>query len=122
MTPGQLGADLTGNPATPATGKEMLLALILGAVQAVKSSISNALGNGVGTYVAIHVGNGGSGTIPTTAKRWAINFVGTGTANTFLDNTAVTGGQGFADNASPSAAIPIVCDGSTVVDGFYSTT
>lgn len=81
-------------------------------------------GSPVGTYVQFHVSNSGtlSGGIPATAKRWAVNFVGTGTANTFGTNTAVTGGQGFSDNGVPSVAIAIVCDGSTVADGFYSTT
>lgn len=81
-----------------------------------------APGSSVGTYVQFHVANSGSTTIPITAKRWAVNFIGTGTANTFGSNTAVTGGQGFSDNGAPAVAIAIACDGSTVADGFYSTT
>lgn len=76
----------------------------------------------VGTYVTAHVANSGSTTIPTTAKRWAVNFIGTGTMNTFGTNTAVTGGQGFSDNGAPASAIAIACDGSTVADIVYSTT
>lgn len=78
----------------------------------------------VGTYVYFHVGNSASlsGGIPVTAKRWAVNFIGTGVDNTFGTNTAVTGGQGFSDNASPAALIAIACTGATVADGFYSTT
>lgn len=77
-----------------------------------------------GTYTYFHVANSGSlsGGIPIIAKRWAVNFMGTGTANTFGTNTAVTGGQGFSDNAIPSVALAIACDASTVADGFYSTT
>ena len=86
-----------------------------------------------GTYVDFHINSGGNSgtvngvstsgiTIPTSAKRWALNYVGTGTANTFRNNTAVTGGQSFSDNASPSVAIVLAADASTVIDGFYSTT
>lgn len=74
------------------------------------------------TPVFFHVANSGSTTIPTTAKRWAVNFVGSGTANTFGTNTAVTGNQSFSDQGAPASAIAIACDGSTVADGFYSTT
>lgn len=76
----------------------------------------------VGTYTMFHVANSGSTTIPTTAKRWAVNFVGTGTTNTFGGNTTLTGNQSFSDNGAPASAIAIACDGSTVADGFYSTT
>ncbi len=78
----------------------------------------------LGTYSYFHVAANGtlSGGIPQSAKRWAVNFVGTGTGNTFGANTSVTGGQSFSDNASPAAAIAIHCDASTVADGFYSTT
>lgn len=76
----------------------------------------------VGTYVTAHVANSGSTTIPITAKRWAVNFIGTGTANTLGSNTAVTGGQGFSDNGAPASAIAIACDASTVADIIYSTT
>jgi len=48
MTPGQLGADLDGKSATPATGKEMLLALILGAVQSTASSTNGTGSTGSG--------------------------------------------------------------------------
>lgn len=77
-----------------------------------------------GTYVFFHVANSASlpGGIPQSAKRWAVNFVGTGTTNTFGSNTALTGNQSFSDNGQPASAIAIACDGSTVADGFYSTT
>lgn len=79
---------------------------------------------GVGTYTYFHVANSGSlsGGIPVTALRWGVNFVGTGTANTFGTNTSLTGGQSFSDSAAPTVAIVIACDASTVADGFYSTT
>ncbi len=83
-----------------------------------------AIAQAKGTYVYFHVANGQTlaGGIPQAAKRWGVNFIGSGTTNTFGTNTALTGGQGFSDNASPVSAIAIVCDGSTVADGFYSTT
>lgn len=104
------------------TLKKILLALIGGGPSG--AIPVNPSGGGVGTYTFFHVGNSTSlsGGIPVIAKRWAVNYVGTGTANTFGSNTAVTGGQGFSDNATPSASIAIACDGSTVADGFYSTT
>lgn len=87
---------------------------------------SNVGGGGVstGTYTFFHVAASASlsGGIPVTAKRWAVNFIGTGTGNTIGGNTAVTGNQGFGDSASPSVAIVITCDSATVADGFYSTT
>jgi hypothetical protein len=86
------------------------------------SSIGGVGSSPLGTYIWFHVANSGSTTIPTSAKRWSVNFVGTGTANTLGTNTALTGGQFFSDNATPSSAIAIACDGSTVADGFYSTT
>lgn len=97
---------------------------LFGTELAVKVGIVGATGGGVGTYVYFHVGNSASlsGGIPITAKRWAVNFIGTGTDNTFGTNTSITGGQGFSDNASPSVAIVIACTGATVADGFYSTT
>lgn len=88
------------------------------------SGIPTVPASAVGTYVYFHVGNSASlsGGIPITAKRWAVNFTGTGTDNTFGTNTSITGGQGFSDNASPAVAIAIACTGATVADGFYSTT
>lgn len=102
------GVDSTGKPVALTLGSDG------GIVQ----------GTPTGTYVTVHVANSASlsGGIPVTAKRWAVNFIGTGTANTFGANTAVTGGQGFSDNATPSAPIAIACDGSTVADVIYSTT
>ncbi len=77
-----------------------------------------------GTYVTAHVANGASlpGGIPQSAKRWAVNFVGTGTANTLGTNTSVTGGQSFSDNGAPVSALAVACDNSTVADIIYSTT
>jgi hypothetical protein len=108
----------------------MTLAFILGALQRYlgggtgSTGIPVVPGSAIGTYVFFHVANSGSlsGGIPVTAKRWAVNFIGTGTANTIGGNTAATGGQNFSDNATPASAIAIACDGSTVADGFYSTT
>lgn len=96
-------------------------------LQAVGNYNGTAIGSppaATGTYVFFHVANSASlsGGIPVTAKRWAVNFIGTGTTNTFGGNTSVTGGQGFTDSATPSSAIAIACDGSTTADGFYSTT
>lgn len=97
------------------TGK-LILPIVVGAGGGIVPGVP------VGTYVEFHVANSGSTTIPTTAKRWGVNFVGTGTANTFGSNTSLTGGQSFSDNAVPASAIAIACDTSTVADGFYSTT
>ena len=90
----------------------------------VSSSGAPVPASATGTYTYFHVSASGSlsGGIPVTAKRWAVNFVGTGTTNTFGTNTSLTGGQSFSDNATPAVAIAIACDGSTVADGFYSTT
>lgn len=79
---------------------------------------------GIGTYTYFHVASSGSlsGGIPVTALRWGVNFVGTGTTNTFGTNTLLTGGQSFSDSSAPTVAIAIACDTSTVADGFYSTT
>lgn len=125
---GVFGNDDNGQPATN-NDERYMLSLILGALQTLLggstgSGIPTITGSAVGTYVTFHVGNSASfsGGIPVTAKRWAVNFIGTGTGNTFGTNTSITGGQGFSDNASPSALIAIACDGSTVADGFYSTT
>jgi hypothetical protein len=105
------------------TLKKILLALIGGGPGGA-IPVNPSGGGTVGTYTYFHVANSGSlaGGIPTTAKRWAVNFMGTGTGNTFGSNTALTGGQGFDDDAAPASAIAIACDGSTVADGFYSTT
>lgn len=124
---GSFGNDENGNLVVGNNNQPFILALILGALQQMLGGGSSSgtgvvIGSGVGTYTAFHVANNGSTTIPTTAKRWAVNYVGTGTTNTFGTNASVTGGQGFADSATPSAAINIACDGSTVADGFYSTT
>lgn len=125
--PGSFGYNDYGQLINGTQPANYILAFILGVLQRLTGG--GAVGgsglvvsSGVGTYTAFHVANSGSTTIPTTAKRWAVNFIGTGTANTFLTNTAVTGGQSFGDNAAPASAIAIVCDGSTVADGFYSTT
>ncbi len=77
-----------------------------------------------GTYITAHVAANGSlsGGIPITAKRWAVNFVGTGTGNTLGTNTGVTGGQSFSDNGTPAVALAVGCDSSTVADIIYSTT
>lgn len=79
-------------------------------------------GSGTGTYTTTHVANNGSSTVPTTAKRWAVLFYGTGTGNTFGTDTAVTAPCSFGDNAQPSAALPVACDGSSTATIFYSTT
>lgn len=113
-------------PAIDGDPNNILLLKIWYALAVLSGGGTSGPGSGVAapkrTYTAFHVANSGSTTIPTTAKAWAVNFIGTGTANTFGGNTAVTGGQGFSDNGQPGTAITIACDGSTVADGFYSTT
>lgn len=130
-TPGQFGYNTDGSLVVDTNAEKRILALMLGALQALAGGGPSGSPAGgitiatpIGTYTYFHVANSGtlSGGIPVTAKRWTVNFVGTGNANTFGSNTAVTGGQSFSDNAIPSALIAIGCDGSTVADGFYSTT
>lgn len=126
--PGFFGYDLLGGLTNGTNNEKYLLCLILGALQG--ASGSGASGGGglpvvlaplVGTYVPFSIANGQTGTIPTTAKRWSFENVGTGNDSTF-NGTIMGGGIARSDNASPSAPITLVAGAANIITGFYSTT
>lgn len=127
MPQGSFGYDQNGNQVNGTNPLPFLLGLILGALQSLlgiggSGSGGVVIASGTGTYTTTHVANNGSSTVPTTAKRWAVLFYGTGAGNTFGTDTAVTAPCSFGDNATPASAINVACDGSSTATIFYSTT
>lgn len=125
-TPGSLGYDSGGNLLNSAQPTNFLLAYILGALQRLTGGGAAGgsglvVSSGVGTYTPFAIASGQTGTIPTTAKRWVLENVGTGNDSTF-NGTIMAGGISRSDNASPAAPIALVAGVANIITGFYSTT
>lgn len=119
------------NPPLNGLNELQVLKIIAGVLSGT-GGIPTIPGAATGTLFWIHVSSGGTaGTvngspvsnviIPTNAKGWTFNFIGTGIANTMGGNSAASGGQGFGGNFSPASPIILACDASTTLDGFYYT-